>query len=204
MDADRKTVRRLSRGDADEVTRVLCDAFAGYPVMRHVLGDTAEAGPRLERLIGLFVMARALRGEPMFGIGPTGQLMAAAIVSYPGRGMTPPEFGRLRDAVFTELGTDTLARYEAYGEATRPFEMPEPHIHLNMIGVRRHRHGTGLGRLLIEEVHRLSAADPDSTGVTLTTENPANVPFYEHLGYRIIGHARVAPGLETWGFFRPD
>ena len=41
-------------------------------------------------------------------------------------------------------------------------------------------------------------------GVTLTTEDPSNVPLYEHFGYQVVGHARVAPGLESWGFFRHD
>jgi hypothetical protein len=31
-----------------------------------------------------------------------------------------------------------------------------------------------------------------------------NVPFYERRGYKIMGHTRVAPALETWAFFRPD
>lgn len=39
-------------------------------------------------------------------------------------------------------------------------------------------------------------------GVTLVTEDRANVRFYERLGYGVVGHARVAPGLETWGLFR--
>jgi hypothetical protein len=50
----------------------------------------------------------------------------------------------------------------------------------------------------------MSRQDERSVGVTLTTEDPDNVPMYRHLGYSIIGHATVAPDLRTWGFFRPD
>jgi hypothetical protein len=41
-------------------------------------------------------------------------------------------------------------------------------------------------------------------GVSLTTEYPANVPLYERVGYTVVGHAVIAPGLETWGFFRSN
>jgi GNAT superfamily N-acetyltransferase len=197
-------VEMLGSERAKDVIDVLSAAFRDYPVMHHVLGGSGDYAARLHRLVGLFVMARVLRGEPLLGLGARGDLKGAAIVSYPGRGHTPAEFARLRDEVFHELGPDVRARYEAFGEATSDFAVNGPHIHLNMIGVRPGLQGQGLGRRLIDRVHRLSVDDPTSRGVTLTTENPANVPIYEKLGYSIIGHARVAPGLETWGFYRPD
>jgi hypothetical protein len=40
--------------------------------------------------------------------------------------------------------------------------------------------------------------------VSLTTEVEANVPFYLHFGYRLLGQAEVAPDFATWAFFRPD
>jgi len=53
-------------------------------------------------------------------------------------------------------------------------------------------------------VHRMSQADADSAGVTLTTEDENNIALYEHFGYHVVGHDVVVPGLETWGFFRRD
>jgi len=73
-----------------------------------------------------------------------------------------------------------------------------------MIGVRPRARGKGRSRTLLEGVHRLSRTDPESAGVTLTTEVPENVPLYRHFGYQVVGHATVAPDLETWGFFRRD
>jgi GNAT superfamily N-acetyltransferase len=73
-----------------------------------------------------------------------------------------------------------------------------------MIGARKSHAGKGLGRKLLEAVHALSLDDPDSCGVTLTTEDPGNLPLYEHFGYKVVGHERVSADLETWGFFRPD
>ena len=49
----------------------------------------------------------------------------------------------------------------------------------------------------------MSERHPDSTGVCLNTESVGNVSFYEHMGYRIVGH-RPIDILETWCMFRPN
>lgn len=200
-------VIRLAADDRHRVTGVLCEAFHDYPVMRFVLrpahGDYDE---RLQRLVGFFVAARALRDEPMLGIEARGgELAAAALVSFPGERESPPELSDLREAVWMELGPGTRSRYESCGRVWKPLlAVDAPHIHLNMIGVRRAAIGRGLGRRLMEHVHRRSRERPSSTGVTLTTEDPSNVGLYEHLGYELLGHRRIAPELETWSFFRRD
>ena len=73
-----------------------------------------------------------------------------------------------------------------------------------MIGILRDQAGRGLGRALLDAIHTMSESDPDSTGVSLTTETAANVPLYEHCGYHIVGHEQILDGLETWGLFRPN
>jgi ribosomal protein S18 acetylase RimI-like enzyme len=110
----------------------------------------------------------------------------------------------LREQVWADLGSSARARYETFGAASAQFQVDVPHIHLSMIGVRRRARGVGLGRSLIEHVHRLSRNDIESEGVTLNTEKAVNVSLYEHFGYKLVSHATVAPGLETWSFFRPD
>ncbi len=57
---------------------------------------------------------------------------------------------------------------------------------------------------MLDAIHTMSERDPDSTGVSLTTETAANVPLYEHCGYHIVGHEQILDGLETWGLFRPN
>jgi GNAT superfamily N-acetyltransferase len=202
---ERATVVRLSRDDVPHIVDVLCDAFHDYPVMRLVLGSTAgPADTRLQRLIEFFVMARALRDEPMFGVYVGGALAAAAIASYPDRVVHPPELETLREAVWRELGSAERERYEGCGRVWQSLAADVPHVHLNMIGVRGSAQGMGLGRLLLDRIHRLSRETPGSTGVTLTTEDPANVPLYQRAGYEIVGQARLAPFVETWSFYRRD
>ena len=73
-----------------------------------------------------------------------------------------------------------------------------------MSELRRAAKGKGVGRRLLEHVHLMSREDSGSQGVTLTTEDEANVSLYQHSGYEMVGDATVGWGLQTWGFFRPD
>lgn len=198
-------VRELDADSAPDVVDVLSGAFFDYPVMRFVLGpNQPDYENCLRSLVGVFVSARVLRGEPLLGVAGASGLEAAAIVSRPDGARAPEPFRALAAEVWGELGAPARSRYDAFASACALFRVDEPHLHLNMIGVRRSAQGTGLGRRLIEHVHEMSRQDERSVGVTLTTEDPDNVPMYRHLGYSIIGHATVAPDLRTWGFFRPD
>ena len=199
-------VRRLSRDETSDAVRVLCDAFSDYPVMRSILGMTEpdSFARRLHALVEFFVMARALRDEPILAIESDGQVVAAATLTPPESSPTPAALSDVRSRLWADLGVDALDRYEAFGRVWDQFEIDQPHYHLNMIGVVGEHRGRGLGRRLLDAVHDLSSADPKSTGVSLTTEDPANVPLYEHVGYRVVGHGYVSPDVETWGLFRPN
>lgn len=202
-------VVRLPPTEVPRVVDVLQESFRDYPVMRFVLGPDPDPDPvdyddRLRTLVHLFVMARVFRDEVLLGVRSDDGLIATALVSRPGGPPSPPEFNALRAEVWSRLGKDAEERYTQFGEACRPFEASEPHLHLNMIGVRASAQGTGLGRRLLEAVHDMSRSDEDSCGVSLTTENPRNVSLYEHFGYEVVGQAVVGPGVTTWGFYRQD
>lgn len=195
-------VASLGPRDAEAVVDVLAEAFRDYPVMRHVLG--AAPPEQVRTLIGFFVSARVLRREPMLGIRSDRTLVAAALVTPPGTRAAPPALTARREEVWADLGAEARARYEALGAVWHGVAIAEENFHVNMIGVRAAQAGRGLGRRLLDHVHAMSRADPSSAGVTLSTEDPRNVPLYEHLGYRVTSHIRVTEALETWGFFRPD
>jgi ribosomal protein S18 acetylase RimI-like enzyme len=213
-------VVRVPSLEAHRVVDVLAEAFFDYPVMRFVLSDAGEDYPhRLRTLVGFFVMARAFRDEPLLGVplhgggeadrneasDSGGALAAAATVSLLDGRPSPPELAEMRERVWGQLGEGARARYESCGHSWAPLEeVGHRHIHLNMIGVRDRARGLGLARRLIDRVHEISRATPGSKGVTLTTEDPANVRIYERLGYHVVGHVRIAPELESWGMFRLD
>jgi GNAT superfamily N-acetyltransferase len=191
------------RATAGDVVRVLCAAFVDYPVMRYVLGDRHAYPERLRTLIGFFHGARVLRDDAILGISNGHELCAAALCSLPDR-VAPPELDLLRDRTWAALGTDARARYDDCVRAWESTGVDEPNIHVNMLAVLPDRQGRGLARALLERVHAMSRERADSRGVTLSTESERNVALYRHMGYRVVGQATIAPGLETWDFFRPD
>jgi GNAT superfamily N-acetyltransferase len=186
-----------------EVVRVLCDAFAEYPVMRYVLGNQDGYPERLRILIGFFHGARVLREDAILGISDGRGLCGVALCSLPDR-VDPPELELLRERTWAALGADARARHEDCVRAWESTGVDEPNIHVNMLAVSPDRQGRGLARVLLERVHAMSRERPDSRGVTLSTESARNVALYRHLGYRVVGQATIAPGVETWDFFRPD
>jgi GNAT superfamily N-acetyltransferase len=196
-------VRLLDGGDANAVTGVLCEAFADYPVMRYVLGDGGDYPSRLRTLIGFFLGARLLRQDAILGVTGGEEIRGVALCSLPDKS-PPPELARLREQTWSLLGESARGRYDDCGRAWEPLAVAEPNIHVNMVAVLPRYQGQGLSRALLERVHAMSRDREDSRGVTLTTESERNVALYRHLGYRLVGEGTIAPGLRTWGFFRPD
>lgn len=196
-------VRTIPGELVESVVDTLHEAFHDYPVMRFVLGpDVAHFDDMHARLIRLFVMGRVLSNDPVFGIGDPNHLEAVATVTLPQPKGIPEELTEYRKAAWARFGSEAKARYDVLCEIWGQLDIEEPQYHLNMIGVRNAHQGKGHGRRLVEHVTRISDCDPESNGVSLTTEFAANVPFYERLGFEVTGYAEVAPGLETWNFFR--
>jgi GNAT superfamily N-acetyltransferase len=197
-------VTDLTPDRTDEAVEVLSDAFFDYPVMRFVIGEAGSAyAQRLRTLIHFFTTARFLRNDLVMGVTTAeGRIVAVANVNRPGEREPPPGLGELREQVWREVGDEARSRYEAYGEAAGKFAVVEPHYHLGMIGVRRTSAGQGLGRRLLDALHERSQRDVESHGVSLNTEDPKNVPLYQHFGYRVIGQAPVSAELQTWAFYR--
>lgn len=197
------SVQRLGLDHVPVATRVLCKAFRDYPVMRYVLGAASrDYELRLATLIRFFVMARLLRGEPVLGAVSESEIGAVALVSHPDGPPGPAELDVLREETWAELRADARDRYERFGQACRPFFGDLPRIHLNMVGVRPALRARGLSRRLLDEVHQLAHGPSGAIGVSLTTEDAGNLSLYAHLGYRVVGHARVDADLESWGLFR--
>ncbi|MEJ2086637.1 MAG: GNAT family N-acetyltransferase [Acidobacteriota bacterium] len=187
----------------DEAVDVLCEAFFDYPVMRYLVGDAdGDYERRLRLLVEFFSRARHLRGDLVWAVRSKARISGVANIVCP-HTEAPPELEEARQSLWAELGEAVQRKYEEFGEATAQFSIPEPHFHLSMIGVRRANLGQGIGRRLLEGLHTLSAADSTSLGVSLTTEDPANVALYEHFGYEIVGRTEVGD-FTSWSFFRRD
>jgi GNAT superfamily N-acetyltransferase len=91
------------------------------------------------------------------------------------------------------LGVARWRRAEARLAALLP---STPHDYLYTIAVAPGRQGLGLGRRLLEWVIARAAAR--RMPVLLDTMSPANLPFYAHFGFQVIGEYPLARGYRAW------
>ena len=61
----------------------------------------------------------------------------------------------------------------------------------------------GIGKALLEAVHKMSESSPQSGGVALDTENERNLGFYESLGYSVSTTTNL-DRLKVWSMFRAE
>ena len=80
--------------------------------------------------------------------------------------------------------------------AMRALHPAYPHMYLWFLAVEPARHGGGIGRALLAELHADSAARGVPT--YLETGTPANVPFYEGDGYEVLGEIDTPVGPSMW------
>jgi len=77
-----------------------------------------------------------------------------------------------------------------------------PYHTLAALAVHPGHQGKGIGRLLLEEVHRISDQSPGSRGVYLYTADTRNKAIYEQAGYRTVEERR-AGAIAVYHMFRP-
>lgn len=82
-----------------------------------------------------------------------------------------------------------LSQYDAITLKQRP---REAHYYLTMIAVSSEKQGQGLGKKLINNIHQLVTDNLNVPIICLDTENDKNIPYYEHLGYKLINQIEVS------------
>jgi GNAT superfamily N-acetyltransferase len=195
-------VFELDESRGEEAVQLLALAFEPDPAYRYFC-DGERPGYR-RRLDQLFRSGRALQrssGQPLLGISSGQRLAGLAMIQEPGADVSV--WAQLRWLLKIALLTAPhvawrIVRDMRIAERARP---AEPHFYLPILAVHPDFQGGGCGRALLEVVQSRSERHPRSTGVCLETENPDNVPFYQHIGYRVIARHRDAD-LEITTLFR--
>lgn len=195
-------VKRLGLETRQAVVDVLCESFRQYPVMQFVLGPEDGQEKRRRALIGFFTDVRFAMDWPVLGVYADDRLVAAALVNEP-HDRTFLE--RFRDGIAwvrQELGDAAFTRLERFEKAAEVNEPRDRHFFVGMLGVIPDEQGRGHARLLLEHVRELSI-EGGCTGIALSTEDPGNIPFYEHMGFAVVGEAKV-DDLPTWSLWWPN
>ncbi|MFO0798230.1 MAG: GNAT family N-acetyltransferase [Gemmataceae bacterium] len=192
------TVAPLTRADAPAAARTLAAAFAGYPLLRAVAPDNP---PAVEAFCGMLVRYTAALGTAFASADG-----AAVACWLPPDHPTLTASGLLRAGVLAlawqlgPAGGVRLLRLDREFDRARRRHVPGPHWYLLLLGVAPHARRRGLARAAIGP--GLAAADRAGLPCYLETQDAANVPAYERLGFALVGRRRVPGGLGSWEMSR--
>jgi GNAT superfamily N-acetyltransferase len=164
---------------------LLARAFADDPLARHVFGTHEEPIAANVWMFQAFLWVALRYGEiDAIGDGPDG----IAIWYRPGEwdltGEQIAATGAM--ALIDRVPAQARERFDAvasFAEAIHREDLVEPHWYLGVVGVEPERHGQGIGTALLRP--RLQRADREGLPCYLETTQPANVPFYQGLGFRV-------------------
>ena len=122
------------------------------------------------------------------------------------RRLPPPVAGRFDEieqsawAAINPLTGDGGVRYAAFWDWLGAHLPAEPCWFLDAVAVAPAAQGRGLGRTLV--MHGLERARADGCPAFLETGTPRNVPFYQSLGFQIVGEQQAPDGGPTIWFMQ--
>lgn len=180
------TLGPLTHPDQAVVSTLLSNAFAADPAYRFFLEGCAPADRDRYRdhLVRFIVRYHCRSGMPVWGVTHQGRLVACALLEVPAPGWQraiavlttlPSLIGRVPWSCVTRMNRYALHSRQGLSTTFRYF--------LVKIGVAPGQQGQGFGKQLIQSLadHCLQLGET----LALDTENPANVPWYQHLGFHL-------------------
>lgn len=198
------TARLLTASEAESAARVISKAFMDDPLIRFMLPFKPT---RFRTMYKYFRPMTEISihhgkvsgvGEPLQGVAywkspeqkpmsvslkNLGQFLPLLLTLYP--------LGFLRARKLLEKTETMHAQYAS-----------EPHFYLENLGVSESARGQGFSSQLLCPI--LDRADEQQVTVYTDTTNPANVPLYEHFGFKCVEAAAFPDlGLAVFALHRP-
>jgi GNAT superfamily N-acetyltransferase len=186
--------RPLAERDIDRSAEVLGLAFADYPWTRWVV-DHRDHVARITELQRLGLLHFGLPFADVWVTTVDGTVESVAYWVDTGRSAPAEERAALgaRFAThFAELEGDRSDASAAAEAEVHGWQPNERHLYLATTGTTPALQRRGLGRRTLEP--GLAVADREGLAACLETSSTANVRFYEHLGFEIVRHWRIADG----------
>lgn len=193
-------IKSLNEADLPAAAQALANAFMKDPLQNYTFPDDAE---RKAKSPAHFTAA--LNYGLKFGEVHAASNGAGAVVWLrPGETeITPEKAEAVGFAALPELiGEDAFNRFFSaigFAEEYHKRDVPEPHWYTMVVGVDPAFQGQGFGKALLQPV--MERARANNVPVYLETAQPANVAFYEKLGFKMMRDlVEPASGLKMWTF----
>ena len=184
-------------------------SVAPLSLIRAIIGDAIDVAERARRMALLFNVILAEQshtGQPVIGALHDNRIAAAAIIEQVARpsssAATVLRGLTLMPRLLRAGGFGGVARAVSTLDLLLKHRPLEPHIYLNVLGVEPELQRRHFGVALLDYLRAQAALRPDLAGVYLETATEANVGYYSHVGYRIIGEIRPL-GVRVWRMLQP-
>lgn len=197
-----KTIE-ICRDYLDEAVEALARAFEDDPLMRYCFSGPAYFDSVRE--VHRFVCeARLELGWPIIGTVSGKRITGVACVSPPEKRDWPASLAEKYERFQARIGDESAGKMRRLMGLSKKHVPAQSHYYLAALGVRPEWQGKGVGRILLDAVHKMSESHKESTGVYLETATEANVRLYEHFGYRLIARDRLDDAVDLWYLFRAN
>jgi ribosomal protein S18 acetylase RimI-like enzyme len=195
--------RLLTLADVEPAARVIAQAFIDDPLCAYMLPSRRSRPRTLTKFFRIYGELNIKAGR-VYGAGDP--LQGVAYWKFPeagGLSISVRGLGKLLPLLFSMYtigyirAREILKRIEALHE--RHASMP--HYYLDNLGVVEAARGRGLASKLIRPF--LAQADQGGFAAYTDTVTEANVPMYEHLGFRCVESSPVdGTGITVWALLR--
>jgi GNAT superfamily N-acetyltransferase len=194
------SVRSATRTDLDAVIQVFAEALAPDPMITWPLPPGATVDDAAS-LFGVLIH-EAYAALDVIWVAGDETVDGAAVWLPPDQVVRFDEVEAATRPKIAALTDDGGARYDAFWDWLGGHLPGEPCWFLDILAVRKAARGHGLASALVR--HGLDQAHGAGLPAFLETGNPANVPMYEHLGFRVHKRADAPGGGPTIWFLRAD
>jgi ribosomal protein S18 acetylase RimI-like enzyme len=194
-------IRKAEFADIPELARMFADAFRGDPYIEWIVRADARRDAARELLFQITLNALSSGLRETYAV----ESLAGCVIwkqsgdcklSVLRQLALIPAFCRVGGL----LRINALARAFAHLDELHERYAPQAHQYLHVVGVSPEHQGSGIGRSLLEPA--LRRFDQQGEPAYLETFKPRNVPFYERLGFRTVGHVKFAPLPPGWLMLR--
>ena len=178
------TVRRATRDDLPELSRVMARAFYDDPLFSWIFPNASTRLVRMTKMNDAFFPR--MFGVPFIEMYTTDDLAGVALWAGPEKWEPPssafiPAVPRLLRA----MGVGGTRRMTSTMNALAKVHPHETHWYLAGLATDPPKQGRGVGSALVNEV-TTGRCDEQHLMSYLETQKPENVPFYEKLGYQVV------------------
>lgn len=182
------SITKLTSDLSSEAAEVLAEAYLKEPIISTLLDLSDLITKRTYiRIHKVWLDAYIKAQQPLFVATIRGQVIGLAVVKESGFNLS---FGQIISSILPKIALLAILGKAKFLQMFRlrralevPKNIPKSCYTLEVIAVHPVWQGKGVGRSLLEEIHRICGTEKKFSTIYLYAGSRENRDFYEHFGY---------------------